>query len=201
MVNIVTGILPFAGALAILVPSPAAALTKAFSGKPCKVAGSPKSIECPPVSWSINSALYTVTAVNVTAEWEARVAYIDASVEVNDPTTEYVFGPLSDSKTNTSFLGVVFAQNHYQYLSFSPAASNSGSVSYSVTTTSDKARTAGIFFNSMLSYIKNVKVSVDYTVNPTSDVPEPSTWLMLITGFGLTGAALRRRRVTQALSV
>jgi hypothetical protein len=28
-----------------------------------------------------------------------------------------------------------------------------------------------------------------------SAVPEPATWLMLIAGFGLTGAALRRRQV------
>lgn len=30
---------------------------------------------------------------------------------------------------------------------------------------------------------------------PSSAVPEPSTWALLITGFGLAGAALRRRRV------
>ena len=29
-------------------------------------------------------------------------------------------------------------------------------------------------------------------------VPEPASWAMLIAGFGLTGAAMRRRRVTVA---
>ncbi len=29
---------------------------------------------------------------------------------------------------------------------------------------------------------------------PTSAVPEPATWAMMITGFGLAGAAMRRRR-------
>ena len=29
-------------------------------------------------------------------------------------------------------------------------------------------------------------------------VPEPSSWAMLIAGFGLTGAAMRRRRRTVA---
>ena len=30
-------------------------------------------------------------------------------------------------------------------------------------------------------------------VNPPSAVPEPATWAMMITGFGLAGTALRRR--------
>ena len=32
----------------------------------------------------------------------------------------------------------------------------------------------------------------------TSAVPEPATWAMMITGFGLAGAAMRRRRATLA---
>lgn len=31
-------------------------------------------------------------------------------------------------------------------------------------------------------------------VPPPGSVPEPASWLMLIAGFGLTGAAMRRRR-------
>lgn len=31
---------------------------------------------------------------------------------------------------------------------------------------------------------------------PVGAVPEPATWLMMITGFGLAGASLRRRRTT-----
>lgn len=34
----------------------------------------------------------------------------------------------------------------------------------------------------------------DYSKAVVSDVPEPSTWALLIGGFALTGAALRRRR-------
>lgn len=33
--------------------------------------------------------------------------------------------------------------------------------------------------------------------NPFGAVPEPASWAMLVTGFGLTGAAIRRRRRTQ----
>jgi len=32
----------------------------------------------------------------------------------------------------------------------------------------------------------------------TASVPEAATWAMLIAGFGLTGAAMRRRRVALA---
>jgi hypothetical protein len=34
-------------------------------------------------------------------------------------------------------------------------------------------------------------------LNPIASVPEPASWALLITGFGLCGAALRRRRVYQ----
>jgi len=35
---------------------------------------------------------------------------------------------------------------------------------------------------------------------PTSPVPEPATWAMMIAGFGLAGAAIRRRRVALAVA-
>jgi hypothetical protein len=38
------------------------------------------------------------------------------------------------------------------------------------------------------------------TVESTGAVPEPASWAMLIAGFGLTGAAMRRRRVTAAVA-
>lgn len=34
----------------------------------------------------------------------------------------------------------------------------------------------------------------------TSAVPEPATWAMMITGFGMAGSALRRRRTTAAVA-
>jgi hypothetical protein len=37
--------------------------------------------------------------------------------------------------------------------------------------------------------------------NQPPPVPEPSTWAMIITGFGLTGFALRRRRAADRLSL
>lgn len=35
---------------------------------------------------------------------------------------------------------------------------------------------------------------------PVANVPEPGTWALLITGFGMAGAALRRRRTAYAVT-
>lgn len=37
-------------------------------------------------------------------------------------------------------------------------------------------------------------VSLAFTTAPTGAVPEPATWAMMIAGFGIAGAALRRKR-------
>jgi hypothetical protein len=37
-------------------------------------------------------------------------------------------------------------------------------------------------------------------VDPVNGVPEPASWAMLIVGFGLTGATMRRRRVAGAIA-
>jgi len=46
------------------------------------------------------------------------------------------------------------------------------------------------------SFIGNTDgpAGVTYTVSQVSAAPEPATWAMLILGFGLAGATLRRRR-------
>lgn len=36
--------------------------------------------------------------------------------------------------------------------------------------------------------------SLTFTTNATSGVPEPATWAMMIAGFGMIGAAMRRQR-------
>lgn len=39
------------------------------------------------------------------------------------------------------------------------------------------------------------------TASPTAAVPEPATWAMLVTGFGLIGGAMRTRRRTRLLAI
>lgn len=40
--------------------------------------------------------------------------------------------------------------------------------------------------------------SLQFFVEEITGVPEPSSWAMLIIGFGLTGAVMRRRAVQAA---
>ena len=42
--------------------------------------------------------------------------------------------------------------------------------------------------------IKSFTITGSYIIMAGSAVPEPASWAMLIAGFGLTGAAMRRRR-------
>jgi hypothetical protein len=39
-----------------------------------------------------------------------------------------------------------------------------------------------------------------YSTTPTTAVPEPATWAMMLAGMGLAGAAMRRRKVRTSLS-
>lgn len=51
-----------------------------------------------------------------------------------------------------------------------------------------------------LEEIRQVRIEghPDFRVNPNEIVPEPSTWAMMILGFGAAGAVLRRRRLQLA---
>ncbi len=51
-------------------------------------------------------------------------------------------------------------------------------------------------FESESGYTYNV--DPNWTITTTADVPEPASWALLIAGFGLTGAVMRRRRVATA---
>jgi hypothetical protein len=51
----------------------------------------------------------------------------------------------------------------------------------------------------MLESLNGAQGNFDH-VSLTSAVPEPASWAMLIAGFGLSGAAMRRRRVTAAVA-
>lgn len=46
--------------------------------------------------------------------------------------------------------------------------------------------------------MNGVKVGVGFPTDVTAGVPEPASWAMLIAGFGLVGATLRKRRMAIA---
>jgi hypothetical protein len=48
--------------------------------------------------------------------------------------------------------------------------------------------------NSGYWYDADVKATLVQTVNPVAGVPEPASWALMIGGFGMSGAMLRRRR-------
>ena len=52
-------------------------------------------------------------------------------------------------------------------------------------------RFTGLANNDSTAFIDNVSLA-------TNAVPEPASWALMIAGFGLTGAAMRRRRVAAA---
>lgn len=71
---------------------------------------------------------------------------------------------------------------HYD-LTYTPGADQNGSLSFVTTVAADYVHGA---------VLSNV-VLTDTTPAP-GGVPEPETWALMISGFGLAGAALRRRR-------
>jgi hypothetical protein len=62
-----------------------------------------------------------------------------------------------------------------------------------------KVSTAGGYLNvgDTSAYVRDWAVGAQYT-NFAFAVPEPASWALMIVGFGLTGAAMRRRRVAVA---
>jgi hypothetical protein len=54
-------------------------------------------------------------------------------------------------------------------------------------------QTAGVYQQQKSDYISVLTVSVIPDTTP-GGVPEPSTWALMIAGFGLAGSAVRRRR-------
>lgn len=62
--------------------------------------------------------------------------------------------------------------------------------------------TAGETFNSMTLTSGGNSFEIDnLAVSAVSAVPEPGAWALMITGFGLAGAALRRRRVDSLAAI
>jgi hypothetical protein len=67
------------------------------------------------------------------------------------------------------------------------------------------AEEANLFYNFSeyrLSTTSNIRgPSVSLRISPAVAVPEPTSWAMMIGGFGIVGGAMRRRRVSTKVSL
>ena len=80
-----------------------------------------------------------------------------------------------------------YAQDHERYDLTPYIANGSTSLTFN---TANASLDDNIFLAALL-------ISGNATV--TSGVPEPATWAMMITGFGMIGGAMRRRKATATL--
>lgn len=102
-------------------------------------------------------------------------------------------GPFDISNGFIGVVGDAFARTPFQRYSLSFVAASAGDV------TVDFSSAATIFGpnNHAGPILDNVQLvtSADVVATPA---PEPAVWSLMITGFGLAGTALRRRRFTAA---
>lgn len=61
------------------------------------------------------------------------------------------------------------------------------------------ANSSGLTGNSTARAEGNIGGTLEFTYFFVDDIPEPGTWAMLIAGFGLTGASMRRCRAQHSL--
>lgn len=114
--------------------------------------------------------------------------YIDYSGQSSWVSSSFNGWVLSDQ---TNSLSSIFG------VSINPATNMTGFSMANLSWTADSITTnwAGLAFNS------NTVVSLDVAFSPdTGAVPEPSTWAMMLFGFGAVGFAMRRRRQKLTIS-
>ena len=63
-----------------------------------------------------------------------------------------------------------------------------------------QANWSGLAWNDASGGANNIYVVEYNAAPPVGGIPEPSTWAMMILGFGAAGAAMRRRRVAPAVA-
>lgn len=173
---------------------------------------------------TINPASYTFTAAN-TGNLEAYFAFDGAGFDnllgleingvdsgqlvfpnnVTPPGSYHNFGPVNAGDTLTFYIKVLNTGNFF----YSDTSRNGDGINHVYSTAyggGDFGIPAGtyvgfedIFGGGDLDYEDLAFVFVN--VRAVGGVPEPAQWAMLLTGFGLAGAAMRRRqkvRVTYA---
>lgn len=103
------------------------------------------------------------------------------------------------------FTSSAYAPQSYSFSGTGPVgfnipgvAANAGFNTFNLYFIADNAGSANFYFEDKGG--DNVGIIIDNLSLSVAAVPEPSTWAMLILGFGVIGAASRRRRATLAVA-
>jgi hypothetical protein len=138
---------------------------------------------------------YTVNldAGSLTVDFFAPQSPSFASSLAAFPTPNpYAFG-------NTTPLGLVLSSTTFDFSSIlsSLTISTSNNFSFSKARITQYGGTGLLFSFAGMSYSDTSGFTATFTApSMASAAPEPATWAMLIVGFGMAGAAMRRRRIT-----
>jgi hypothetical protein len=87
---------------------------------------------------------------------------------------------------------------------FRPARGSSGRIFGNLTIATADTYSVNFVFNTNFNPSKDVVIDQVYIIASDSGgpvipvIPEPATWAMMIAGFGLVGAAMRRRQAAFA---
>ena len=125
--------------------------------------------------------------------------------------TETLFGPDSGDNSRIELRGTALTATATQLLFDFGAAANSyllfqssdlaNRSLYCVQTTNcfDQSPAEFISFGPLFNNFTRKSQSGIEVIAATAAVPEPETWLTMLTGFALTGAAMRRKKVQAAV--
>jgi hypothetical protein len=119
----------------------------------------------------------------------------DDSFEVRFNLSGFNTGTYGYNSTALGSLTFSFASNEIGFL-ITGVPSGFGPTDFTLFFTADNAGSASFSFEDFGN--DNVGIVIDNVA--LAAVPEPSTWAMLILGFGVVGAAARRRRSAQRIA-
>lgn len=137
--------------------------------------------------YAVSSANFTITFGSDIAAFGFYATDLEDLKNIN-VTVNYAAGGSSSYNLETLFgapAGTFLASGSVHFLGFIDTANPFSSIAF------DGAGTAG----DILAFDRMTIGDRAQVVNPPG-VPEPSTWAMLILGFGAVGATMRRRRQT-----
>jgi len=179
-------LLASAAAAAMTVAAPAFATTIDFSGLPIGVYNG--AIVTPEATFTSSTGEFYVGAAGLDHEICPLTSAFNCEASVDVAFTSAVDNLTFDTSgydgTSTLFVSGIASSG-----AFSTSFSNGGAYTYAVSLSGYSGITS-----LSLSTDDGAGIAYDhFTFDGSGAVPEPATWAMMITGFGLVGGAMRRR--------